>query len=559
MNLKAVYTNALYRILQEELSEEEIGKLIEHPKHEAHGDLAFPCFRLASVRKEAPQKIAGALAEQMNDPLIEKAEAAGPYVNVFFKREAVNAEALSQLSVLGAEYGDKIRTGENVVFDFSSPNIAKPFSMGHLRSTIIGRSLANLAEKNGYKAVKINHLGDWGTQFGKLMCAYTRWGSEAEVRKNPIPTLMKYYVHYHEEVKEDPGLDDEARGWFKKLEDQDVEAVKLWMWFKEESLKEFNKVYELLGITFDHVQGESFYNDKMAPVVADLEEKGLLVESEGAMVVETGTDEPPCLIKKKDGTTLYATRDLAAAIYRKKQFDFHKCVYVVGAEQQLHFSQVRQVLGRMGYDWTGDMVHVPFGLILQGGKKMSTRKGKIVLLEDVLRDAITRAEENIAEKNPSLEDKDAVAADVGTGAVVFHDLKNERMNSVEFNLEQMLTFEGETGPYVQYTHARAMTLLERAEADPAPASPGEGEEEWAVVKELLAFPDAVERAWTQYEPSVIAKYVLSLSSAFNSYYGKVRILESDDRLPARLSLVKAVTDVLKEGLRLLGVKAPDKM
>ncbi|TMW70154.1 arginine--tRNA ligase [Alteribacter natronophilus] len=558
MNLKAVYTKALFNVLKEDLSEKEVEALIEFPKHEAHGDLAFPCFRLASVRKQAPNVISADVAGKLSDPLIERAEAAGPYVNIFFNRKEVSTEALRQLEVLGPKFGDGLRKEKNVVFDFSSPNIAKPFSMGHLRSTIIGRSLAGIAEKNGYNAVKINHLGDWGTQFGKLMCAYTRWGSEAEVRENPIPALMRYYVRYHEEAEKAPELDDEARAWFKKLEDQDVEAVKLWNWFKEESLKEFSKVYDLLGIEFDHMQGESFYNDKMAPVAAELEEKNLLVESDGAMVVETGEDEPPCLIKKKDGTTLYATRDLAAAIYRKKQFDFHKCVYVVGAEQQLHFSQVKTVLGRMGYNWTDDLVHVPFGLILQGGKKMSTRKGKIVLLEDVLRDAIGRAERNIVEKNPSLENREEVAMDVGTGAVVFHDLKNERINSVEFNLEHMLTFEGETGPYVQYTHARAMTLLERAEADPDPGAL-DGDEAWAVVKELLAFPSAVERAWSQYEPSVIAKYVLGLSSAFNSYYGKVRILEDDDQLQARLALVKAVTDVLKEGLGLLGVKAPDRM
>ncbi|RNA66316.1 arginine--tRNA ligase [Alteribacter keqinensis] len=560
MNMKDIFTKALEEPLKNELSEPQIASLIEHPKHEAHGDLAFPCFQLAKSMKKPPHMIAQELSEVVASQEIEKAVAAGPYVNVFFKRRKISAGILEEILRKGAEYGSNT-TGEkgNTVFDFSSPNIAKPFSMGHLRSTIIGQALANIAEKNGFNCVRINHLGDWGTQFGKLMCAYTRWGAEDDVRKCPIPTLMKYYVDFHEKAENDPSLLEEGRAWFKKLELGDGEATKLWKWFRDESLKEFERVYDLLGIRFDHVQGESFYNDKMTPVVAELTEKGLLTKSEGAYVVETGPGKPPCLITKTDGTTLYATRDLAAAVYRKTTFDFAKSVYVVGAEQQLHFDQIKNVLRKMGREWEKDMVHVPFGLILKDGKKMSTRKGKIILLEDVLKDAISQAEENIALKNPALENKAATAREVGVGAVVFHDLKNERMNSVEFSLEQMLTFEGETGPYVQYTNVRARSILTKARAEGTPQEGLEDDASWAVVKELHEFPDVVRRAWQTYEPSVIARYLLSLASAFNKYYGKVKILENDDCLGDRLSVVASVSIVLQEGLRLLGIKAPRQM
>ncbi|WP_198520777.1 MULTISPECIES: arginine--tRNA ligase [Bacillaceae] len=560
MNVKSEFVDALASVLKGNLPNDTIKSLIEKPKSEEHGDLAFPCFQLARTWKTAPPYIAVEVASKLQSPMIEKVKAVGPYVNVFLKKELVSENVLKEVVEKGSHYGHhSAGQGKNAVFDFSSPNIAKPFSMGHLRSTIIGQSLANLAEKNGYQPVRVNHLGDWGTQFGKLMSAYTRWGFEEEVQQAPIPSLMRYYVRFHEEADNDPSLLDEGRAWFKKLEEGDSKATELWTWFKEESLKEFEKVYQLLGITFDYVQGESFYNDKMEAVVAELGKKGLLTVSEGAHVVKVGEEKPPCLIKKTDGTTLYATRDLAAAIYRQQTFNFSKCIYVVGAEQQLHFQQIVHVLAQMGYSWAKEMVHVPFGLILKNGKKMSTRKGKIVLLEDVLTDAITRASSNIAEKNPSLTAKEEVAKDVGVGAVIFHDLKNERMNSVEFNLKHMLTFEGETGPYVQYTHARAMSILRKAESYNGEVRGLGDEASWIVIKELMNFPEVTKRAWENYEPSVMAKYLLALSSAFNKYYGKVKILNSDAELSSRLILTKAVVIVLKEGLRLLGMKAPNRM
>ncbi|WP_026688759.1 arginine--tRNA ligase [Alteribacter aurantiacus] len=555
-----VYTEALSPHLEGVLTKKEIRSSIEQPKHESHGDLAFPCFQLAKKMKKSPVEIAQELAQQVKSQHIDRVEAAGPYVNVFFKRTIFSTNVLNRILTEEEGYGsNNLGKKENAVFDFSSPNIAKPFSMGHLRSTIIGQALANIAEKSGYTSIRINHLGDWGTQFGKLMCAYTRWGSEEEVKESPIPTLMKYYISFHEKAEHDPSFIDEGRAWFKKLELGDEEATKLWTWFRDESLKEFERVYRLLGVTFDHVQGESFYNDKMSSVVDELTEKGLLTESEGAHVVDLGADSPPCLIRKTDGTTLYATRDLAAAMYRKTRFDFSKSVYVVGAEQQLHFNQIKTVLRKMGHDWEQDMVHVPFGLILKDGKKMSTRKGKIVLLEEVLRDAIERAKENMMVKNPGLMNKEEVAEAVGVGAVVFHDLKNERMNSVEFNLDHMLTFEGETGPYVQYTYVRTQSILEKGSGEAKVNTGLMDDGSWEVIKELHYFPRAVERAWRDYEPSVIAKYLVSLASSYNKYYGKVKILEEGQEMGDRLALTKAVGTVLQEGMRLLGMKAPRRM
>jgi len=562
MEYKIQLAKSLFEILKSELSLEQITGLIETPKQDEFGDAAFPCFMLAKQYKKAPAIIAKEIAEKLNNSFFTKVEAVGPYVNVFFNRHIVSDDVLKTILVEKEEYGQGYFGREKtVVIDYSSPNIAKPFSMGHLRSTMIGNSLKHIAEKCGYEVVGINYIGDWGTQFGKLITAYKKWGNEELVKEDPIRELFKLYVHFHEEVKEYPELEEEGRAWFKKLEDGDEEAVFLWNWFRHESLKEFSRIYELLGVEFTNFQGEAFYNDKMGDFVDILEEKGLLEESDGAQVVNLEKEDmPPCLIKKSDGATLYATRDLTAALYRQNTYEFDKALYVVGAEQSLHFTQFFTVLKKLGYNWVDGMAHVPFGLILKDGKKMSTRKGKVVLLEEVLEEAITLAEQNIEEKNPDLKQKEEVAKQVGVGAVIFHDLKNERMHNIEFSLEKMLKFEGETGPYVQYTHARACSILRKENAEfETEAFQLNDDHSWSTIKLLNRFPQVVETAFFKNEPSHIAKYLLDVAQAFNKYYGNVRILEEDKEKESRLALVYAVTIVLKEGLRLLGMGVPEEM
>lgn len=548
----------------ESLSKESIEKMIEVPKQMALGDYAFPCFLLAKELKKAPQQIAIDLQSTMQHPFIQKIEAVGPYLNFFLNREVVGAEVVSEIIEKQGDYGTlAIGNGENIPIDMSSPNIAKPFSMGHLRSTVIGNALANIMEKSGYTPVKINYLGDWGTQFGKLITAYKLWGDEEKVKAQPIQELLSLYVRFHEEAETKPELEDQGREWFKKLEDGDEEATYYWNWFKTESLKEFNRIYELLGVSFDSYHGEAFYNDKMDAVIEELEEKNLLTESDGAMVVSLDEfDMAPSLIKKSDGATLYMTRDLAAAMYRKREYDFAKSLYVVGAEQSLHFKQLKLVLKKMGHDWADNMHHIPFGMLLKDGKKMSTRKGKLVLLEEVLQDAIDLALKNIESRNPDLENKEDVARMVGVGAVIFHDLKNFRLNDIEFSLDTMLTFEGETGPYLQYTYARACSLLEKASGQTVSSISPEAfgnEKAWAIVYLLTKFEEVIQAAFNEFDPSRIAKYLIDLAQAFNKYYGSVKILENDAQLGARLQLVEAITVVIKEGLRILGLGAPQKM
>ncbi|MFD1420233.1 arginine--tRNA ligase [Lactiplantibacillus songbeiensis] len=562
MDYKQQVTDALVPTLTD-LTPDEIKTKIEQPKTSKQGDLAFPTFTLAKIMHKAPQMIAGEIVEKIDQSNFEKVVAMGPYVNFFFKKAAFSADILGQVLTDGADFGNaKIGEQGQVPIDMSSPNIAKPISMGHLRSTVIGNSLANILTKIDYKPVKINHLGDWGTQFGKLITAYKMWGSEAEVKADPINNLLKYYVRFHKEDVDHPEMDDVARDWFKKLENGDEEALALWKWFRSESLKAFKKIYERLDIDFDSFKGEAFYNDKMDEIVDILESKGLLHESQGAEVVDLSKyDLNPALIKKSDGATLYITRDLAAALYRKRTYDFVQSLYVVGNEQTNHFKQLKAVLKEMGFDWSDQIHHIPFGLITQGGKKLSTRSGRVILLDKVLDDAVALAHKQIEEKNPDLADKDAVADAVGIGAVVFHDLKNERMNNFDFNLEEVVRFEGETGPYVQYAHARAESILRKA-GSPAIAADGQALSDpaaWDTLKLLSEFPTIVVRASDEYEPSVVAKYAIHLAKAFNKYYGNTKILVEDDELHARLALVKSVSIVLKEALRLLGVKAPDEM
>ncbi|WP_347552150.1 arginine--tRNA ligase [Pseudalkalibacillus hwajinpoensis] len=560
MNYKGIFAEELYKAFEKQMEIKSIIQRIEQPKHEDLGDYAFPCFDLAKVMRMAPNKIANELAPKIQSSIFEKVEAVGPYLNVFLEKKSVASEVVKIIQELGSNYGTtNFGEGGAVTIDLSSPNIAKPFSMGHLRSTVIGNALGLICEKVGYRPIRINHLGDWGTQFGKLITAYRKWGNEAQIRQNTIKELLALYIKFHEEAESDPSLEDEGRKWFKALEEGNQEAVELWKWFREESLQEFNRIYELLGITFDSTNGEAYYNDKMQRVVDLLEEKELLTESEGAMVVELD-NLPPCLIKKKDGATLYATRDLAAAVYRHETYDFSEALYVVGNEQSLHFTQVFEVLQKMGYTWAKEMHHITFGMMLKDGKKMSTRKGKVVLLEEVLNEAIELAQQNIEAKNPSLEDKNFVAERIGVGAVIFHDLKNDRRNDIEFSLEDMLRVEGETGPYVQYTNARACSILRKANyKQEGSFQLIEDEEAWPVITRLRGFPKAVERAATEYDPSQVAKYVLDLSRSFNKYYGQVRILEDESQKQARLQLVSAVSIVITEGLRLLGLHAPEAM
>ncbi|WP_121612699.1 arginine--tRNA ligase [Mesobacillus foraminis] len=560
MDFKKDFASILHEVLDGKLNQDKLTLMIEKPRFEEMGDLAFPCFELAKVFRKSPQSIAADIAAEIVSPLLEKVEAVSGYVNVFLSKHKVSSIVLKEVLTLKEHYGD-LDLGKNQVItvDFSSPNIAKPFSMGHLRSTVIGNALALITEKYGYRSVRINHLGDWGTQFGKLIVAYKKWGKEETVKQQPIKELLKLYVTFHEEAEKDPSLNDEARGWFKKLEENDDEAMKLWEWFREESLKEFSKTYKLMGIEFDSFHGEAFYNDKMDQVVHLLENMNLLQESEGAQVVPL-EGLAPCLIKKRDGTTLYATRDLAAALYRQDTYQFAQSLYIVGNEQSLHFKQLFAVLEKMGYQWVKGMAHVPFGMMLKDGKKMSTRKGKVVLLEEVLQDAISFALEDIKQKNPNLPSKEEVARQVGTGAIIFHDLKNFRQNDIEFSLEDMLKFEGETGPYVQYTHARASSLLRKGEFQENQAEVCISDAEaWPIIMNLTIFPQAIKRAFEENDPSQIAKYVIELARAFNKYYASVRILEDDGQKQERLSLVYSVKVVLKEGLRLLGLEAPEEM
>ena len=562
MNYKTLFGEQVYQACAEEIPLQEIIQRIEQPKYQNLGDYAFPCFDLAKSMRMAPNKIAADLASKIQHSQFEKVEAVGPYINVFLEKMSVAFEVIKTILDERSDFGtSNLGNGEAITIDLSSPNIAKPFSMGHLRSTVIGNALALITEKVGFRPIRINHLGDWGTQFGKLITAYRRWGNEAQVRHHTIKELLALYIKFHEEVQSDPSLEDEGRQAFKALEEGDQNAVALWKWFREESLQEFNRIYELMGITFDSTHGEAFYNDKMGRVVNLLEEKNLLTESEGAMVVELDDDTlPPCLIKKKDGATLYATRDLAAALYRYETYGFGKALYVVGNEQSLHFKQLFEVLKKMGFEWAEHMHHINFGMMLKDGKKMSTRKGKVVLLEEVLNEAIELAKINIEAKNPTLEDKNLVAEQIGVGAVLFHDLKNDRRNDIDFSLEDMLRVEGETGPYVQYTNARACSILRKGHyQDGDQAEMIQDDEAWSVITRLRSFPDVIARAAFEYDPSQIAKYVLDLSRSFNKYYGQVRILDDDSHKQARLQLVSAVSIVLTEGLRLLGLHAPIEM
>lgn len=563
MNTKQIIAEKMATLVPE-LDQETILNLLETPKNSDMGDLAFPVFSLAKVLRKAPQLIAAELAEKIDASNFEKVEAVGPYINFFLDKASISSQVLSQVITAGSDYAAQtIGQGHNVAIDMSSPNIAKPFSIGHLRSTVIGDSLANIFEKIGYKAVKINHLGDWGKQFGMLIVAYKKWGNKEAVKAHPINELLKLYVRINAEAEEHPELNEEARDWFRKLEAGDEEALVLWQWFRDESLVEFNRLYDELDVTFDSYNGEAFYNDKMDEVVNILTEKGLLQESQGAQVVnlEKYGIEHPALIKKSDGATLYITRDLAAALYRKRTYNFAKAIYVVGNEQSAHFKQLKAVLNEMGYAWSDDITHVPFGLVTKEGKKLSTRKGNVILLEPTIAEAINRAQTQIDGKNPNLSNKEAVAHAVGVGAIKFYDLKTDRLNGYDFDLEAMVSFEGETGPYVQYAHARIQSILRKADFTPSvnQVYSLNDAESWEIIKLIQDFPRIIIRAADNFEPSIVAKFAISLAQAFNKYYAHTRILDENPERDSRLALSYATATVLKEALRLLGVEAPDEM
>lgn len=547
---------------QIDLPQKKIAALIERPKNPKMGDYAFPCFILAKKLHKNPTIIANEIAGKISSEDFASIKAVGPYVNFAIDHAKLVSSTLSEILKSKQHYGDQKLGKGNVPIDMSSPNIAKPMSMGHLRSTVIGNSIAKTLAKVGYSPIKINYLGDYGTQFGKLIAAYKHWGNEDAVKKDPIINLFHYYVHFHKEAVKNPALNDEGREWFKKLEDGDSEAVKLWTWFREVSLKDFKRIYKELGVSFDSYNGEAFFNDKMQPVIDELKEKGLLHESEGAQVVDMGPDQNPAIIVKSDGTSIYLTRDLAAAEWRMRHYHFVQMLYVVGNEQAQHFVELKTVLKKMGYDWADTIHYIPFGLITQNGKKLSTRRGNVVFLDQVLKDAVFLARKQIEAKNPNLKNKEKVAHDVGVGAVVFHDLKNERLDNFDFNLEEVVRFEGDTGPYVQYTNARAQSVLRKAKSFTDVKNKNLAlSDNWAfaVAKDLADFPRIIKRASEKYEPSIIAKYALDVAKKFNKYYANVKILTDDQELTARLALVKATSIVLTESLRLLGVNAPKEM
>ncbi len=550
----------------EDLTIEEITALIEVPPNKEMGDYAFPCFKLAKIFRKAPNAIAEDLAGKIQPTDdINKIVNLGGYVNFFVNKESLAKKVINQVLTEKENYGkSEFGKGKTVVVEFSSPNIAKPFHIGHVRTTVIGNALSKIYQSQGYHVEKLNHLGDYGTQFGKLIVAYKLWGDKQAVEKDPIKELLKLYIRFHDEAEAKPEMEDEAREWFTKLENGDQEAKDLWQWFRDESLKEFSRVYDLLDIDFDSYVGESFYSDKMPAVIEELKEKNLLVESDGAMIVDLEDSKlPPALIQKRDGSTLYLTRDLASAFYRKKIYNFDKSIYVVGAQQELHFKQCFEIIKRMGYDWYKDMVHVQFGMVSLEEGTMSTRKGRIVFLEDVLNQAIDRTRQIIEEKNPDAENIDEVAKAVGVGAVVFQELSNSRIKDYTFSWDRTLSFEGETGPYVQYTHARCCAVLRKA-GQPVSADINyealSDQDAADVLSVLETFNKSIMTAMKKNEPHIVTRFVLDLAQAFNKFYHNSPILvEDDDLRAARLALVEATRQTIENALKILGMKAPQKM
>lgn len=550
-----------------ELDKESISAVIETPPEKKMGDLAFPCFILAKTMRKAPPIIAKELSEKLSsDEYIEKAEAAGGYLNFFFNRSLFTEKVIKEVLDKKEDYG-KLDIGKDktVLVEFSSPNIAKPFHIGHLFSTAVGSSLERIYKYLGYNTVKINHLGDWGTQFGKLISAYKRWGDRDVIEKDPINELLKIYVKFHEEAEKNPALEDEAREYFKRLEENDPETTELWQYFRDVSLLEFNRVYDRLGVSFDSYAGESFYSDKMQEVVEILSDKKLLTESEGAMVVNLDEQNiPPCIILKSDGATIYATRDIAAALYRKRTYDFYKNIYVVGTPQALHFKQIFSVIEKAGFEWGKDCTHVGFGLVKFPDKKLSTRHGDVIFLEDVLNESVNKTLEIISANTPDMENKEMVAEKIGIGAILYTFLKNSREKDIVFSWDSMLDFEGESAPYVQYGYARAKSILRKNTLDYSSPdfSKVTSDDEYALITQLNAFSDAVLNAAEKNEPFYINRYVTVLARCFNKFYNSSPILKDDvdtETKKARLALVEATAYVIKSALSLLGIDTVESM
>ncbi len=550
----------------EGFSVEQAENLLEIPPKADMGDFAFPCFQLAKVLRKAPNMIAEDIAKEIGQQeFLEKVETKGAYLNFFVNKSLFVKNILEQADV--ENYGaSKQGEGKTICIDYSSPNVAKKFHVGHLRTTIIGNALYKIYSKLGYKVERINHLGDWGTQFGKLIVAYKKWGSKEAVEENGIAELMKIYVKFHEEADKDDSLNDEARAWFTKMEQGDEEALSIWQWFKDISLVEYHKTYEMLGISFDSYAGESFYCDKSERVISECKAKNLLEESEGAYIVRLDEyNMAPCIVMKKDGSSIYATRDLAAVLYRKDTYNFEKCIYVTGLEQKLHFAQVFKVIELLGYEWAKDqLVHVPYGLVSLKGGKLSTRHGNIIYAEDILKESVNRIREIIEEKNPNILDKEDVAKKVGIGAILFNDLYNQRIKDVVFDWDKIHNFDGETGPYVQYTYARAASILRRAgqidlsgEIDYQVLSDAAS---IALLKEIGRYPEVIENAANRYEPSVVARYAMAVAQAFNKFYHDNQCIVEDANVSkARLKLLTLAKNVLKDSLSLLGIQCPEQM
>lgn len=556
----------------EGLEKEEILGMIETPADSKMGDYAFPCFKLAKILRKAPPIIAKGIAEAIkDDPVFEKVEQVNAYVNMFVSKEEFAQGVVAEAIEKGDDFGKSdIGANRPVIVEYSSPNIAKPFHIGHIRSTVIGASIAKIYDFLGFDVIRINHLGDYGTQFGKMIVAYRRWGNKQDVIDEPIKTLLSYYTKFHEEAENDPSLEDEARATFTKLENGAKEETELWQWFRDESLKEFNRVYDMLGITYDSYAGESFYSDKMPRFIKELDEKGLMEDDEGVKLVRLDDyNLPPALITKSDGSTLYITRDIAAAVYRKETYNFYKNIYVVASQQNLHFQQWIQILEMMGYEWARDCVHVPFGLVSLEDGTMSTREGRVVFLEDVLNGAVDKTREIIKEKNPDADPEavEEVAKAVGIGAVVFNELSNYRIKDYVFSWDHVLNFEGETGPYVQYTHARACSILRNAGDDiVAKAKAGfdakyiTSDSAHALAKLLYEFPEVAIEAGEKYEPSIVTRHIVDIAQAFNKFYHDEHILvDNEDEKVAKVAMVLAAKNTIKNGLELLCVKAPERM
>lgn len=563
MNYKQEISNILAG-LEIGLSNSDIYQLIETPPNKDMGDFAFPTFRLAKTLRKAPALIATELAEKIESDLFDEIKVAGPYINFYLEQDKFNQTVLKEVFDKKEDYGKSdIGKGKTIALDYSSTNIAKPFHIGHIRSTVIGDSLKRIYRALGYNVEAINYLGDYGTQFGVLLAAYTLWGDKDKINANPIKELLKLYVRYNEESETNPQMMDDARAWFKKLEDKEPYSVETWTWFKEISLKEFNRVYDLLDITFDSYDGEFYHAQFVDQVIDILKEKDLLVESEGATVIEMGEDQPPAIILKSDGSSTYITRDIATALHRKKVYDFDKNIYVVATQQNLHFQTLKEILAMMGYEWSKDIEHVQFGMVSLKEGTMSTRKGKVVFLEDVLNKAIDKTKEIIEQRNPDLEDKEEVAKEIGIGAVKFQELFNSRIKDYVFDWDSVLNFEGETGPYVQYAHARANQILEKLNveiSDQVDFSLLKEDQEIELIKLIYKTPEIIENAKNKLEPSVITRHVTNLAQSFNSFYNNINIMNSQEELKkARVLLVYAVKININNLLNLLGIKAPDKM